>query len=212
MSERKPLRERDKRNAEKAINNNGVIMYIIVGLGNPGMQYAGTRHNIGFGVIEELADAYNITMNINRNKGICGKGIIEGQKVLLVMPQTFMNNSGECVRAVLDYYKEEISSLLVIHDDISLDVGRLRLRPKGSAGGHNGLKSIIAHIGTDEFKRIKFGVGDKPKGYDLADWVLGRFPREQSDDVRSGIERAVQAVSVILTKGIEAGMNEFNAK
>lgn len=187
-------------------------MYIIVGLGNPGMQYAGTRHNIGFGVIEELADAYNITMNINRNKGICGKGIIEGQKVLLVMPQTFMNNSGECVRAVLDYYKEEISSLLVIHDDISLDVGRLRLRPKGSAGGHNGLKSIIAHIGTDEFKRIKFGVGDKPKGYDLADWVLGRFPREQSDDVRSGIERAVQAVSVILTKGIEAGMNEFNAK
>ena len=187
-------------------------MYIIVGLGNPGLQYAGTRHNIGFGVIEELADAYNITMNINRNKGICGKGIIEGQKVLLVMPQTFMNNRGECVREILDYYKEEVNNLLVIHDDISLDVGRLRLRPKGSAGGHNGLKSIIAHIGTDEFKRIKFGVGDKPKGYDLADWVLGRFPKEQSDDVRAGIERAVQAVSTILTKGIEAGMNEFNAK
>lgn len=187
-------------------------MFIIVGLGNPGLQYAGTRHNIGFGVIEELADVYNITMNIDKNKGICGKGIIEGQKVLLVMPQTFMNNSGECVRAVLDYYKEDVDNLLVIYDDICLDTGRLRIRPKGSAGGHNGIKSIIAHIGTEEFKRIRFGVGDKPKNYDLADWVLGRFPKEQTDDVREGIERAVKAVGVILDRGIEAGMNEFNAK
>ncbi len=187
-------------------------MFIIVGLGNPGRQYAGTRHNIGFGVIEELADAYNINMDINKHKGICGKGIIEGNKVLLVMPQTFMNNSGECVREVLDYYKEDADSLLVIYDDICLDVGRLRLRPKGSAGGHNGIKSIIAHTGTENFKRIRVGVGDKPKNYDLADWVLGYFPKEQESDVRAGIERAVKAVPVIMNRGIEEGMNEFNSK
>lgn len=187
-------------------------MFIIVGLGNPGLQYAGTRHNIGFGVIEELADAYNITMNINKNKGICGKGIIDGNKVLLVMPLTYMNNSGECVREILEYYKEDTDNLLVIYDDICLDTGRLRLRPSGSAGGHNGIKSIIAHIGTQEFKRIRVGVGDKPKNYDLADWVLGRFTKEQEEDVRAGIENAVKAVGVILNKGIEAGMNEFNSK
>ena len=187
-------------------------MYIIAGLGNPGKQYEGTRHNIGFAVIDELADAYNINMDMAKHKGICGKGMIGSNKVLLVKPQTFMNNSGECLREVLDYYKEDVDNVLVIYDDICLDVGRLRLRPKGSAGGHNGIKSIIAHLGTEEFSRIRVGVGDKPKNYDIADWVLGHFPKEQLDDVRAGIDKAVKAVPVVLDRGIEEGMNEFNAK
>lgn len=186
-------------------------MYIIVGLGNPGKEYEGTRHNIGFSVIDELADTYNIRVDKTECKGITGRGVIEGNKVLLVKPQTYMNNSGECVRAVLDYYKEDVDNLLIIYDDICLDVGKLRLRPKGSAGGHNGIKSIISHVGTQEFCRIRFGVGDKPREYDLVDWVLGHFPKEQYADIRVGLERAVRAVGVILNKGIEEGMNEFNA-
>lgn len=187
-------------------------MYIIAGLGNPGRQYEGTRHNIGFAVIDELADAYNIKMSIAKHMGICGKGAIAGDKVMLVKPQTFMNNSGECIREVIDYYKVDTDDVIVIHDDVCLDVGRLRLRPRGSSGGHNGIKSIIDEIGTDDFKRIKIGVGGKPDNYDLADWVLGRFPGDQLDAVRAGIDKAVKAVSVILEKGIEEGMNEFNAK
>jgi len=187
-------------------------MRIIVGLGNPESRYDGTRHNIGFAVIDELADAYNINMNIEKHKGLCGKGMIGSEKVLLVKPQTYMNNSGECIREVLSYYKETPDSLLVIYDDICLDVGRLRLRPKGSAGGHNGIKSIIANIGTEEFARIRVGVGDKPENYDLADWVLGHFESGQLDSVRKGIDNAVKAVAVILECGIEEGMNEFNAK
>jgi PTH1 family peptidyl-tRNA hydrolase len=138
--------------------------------------------------------------------------VINGNKVLLVKPQTYMNNSGECLRAVLDYYKEDVDSLLVVYDDICLDVGRLRLRPRGSAGGHNGIKSIIAHLGTQEFSRLRFGVGDKPKEYDLVDWVLGRFPRDEFPRIREGIDRAVKAVGVVLDEGIEAGMNQFNAR
>ena len=122
-------------------------MYIIAGLGNPGAQYAGTRHNVGFACIDELADQYNISVDTSKHKGLIGKGVIEGQKVILVKPMTYMNNSGECIREVMDYYKADIDDLIVIFDDISLEPGRLRLRPKGSAGGHNGIKSIIAHRG-----------------------------------------------------------------
>jgi PTH1 family peptidyl-tRNA hydrolase len=187
-------------------------MYIIAGLGNPGKEYDGTRHNIGFTVIDELADAYNINVDKKECKGLSGRGVINGNKVLLVKPQTYMNNSGECLRAVLDYYKEDVDSLLVVYDDICLDVGRLRLRPRGSAGGHNGIKSIIAHLGTQEFSRLRFGVGDKPKEYDLVDWVLGHFPRDEFPRIREGIDRAVKAVGVVLDEGIEAGMNQFNAR
>jgi PTH1 family peptidyl-tRNA hydrolase len=187
-------------------------MYIIAGLGNPGKEYDGTRHNIGFTVIDELADAYNINVDKKECKGLTGRGVINGNKVLLVKPQTYMNNSGECLRAVLDYYKEDVDSLLVVYDDICLDVGRLRLRPRGSAGGHNGIKSIIAHLGTQEFSRLRFGVGDKPKEYDLVDWVLGHFPRDEFPRIREGIDRAVKAVGVVLDEGIEAGMNQFNAR
>ena len=187
-------------------------MILIAGLGNPTDKYRGTRHNVGFDAIDRIAEDNDILVETYRHKALCGKGIIGGQKVLIMKPQTFMNNSGECLREVLDYYKEDVDNVLVIYDDICLDVGRLRLRPKGSAGGHNGIKSIIAHLGTEEFPRIRVGVGDKPKNYDLADWVLGHFPKEQLDDVRAGIDKAVKAVPVVLDRGIEEGMNEFNAK
>ena len=180
-------------------------MYIIAGLGNPGTQYAGTRHNAGFSCIDELADKYNISVDTARHKGL-----IEGEKVLLVKPMTYMNNSGECIREVMDYYKADIDDLIVIFDDISLEPGRLRLRPKGSAGGHNGIKSIIAHLGSDKFKRVKFGVGDKPKGWDLADWVLGKFPAELYPQLRDGNTRACEAVECIISEGIESAMNKFN--
>ena len=186
-------------------------MYIIVGLGNPGREYERTRHNVGFSVIDRLSDEYNISMDIVKHKAICGKGMMEGEKVLLVKPQTFMNLSGESVRAVIDFYKEDIDHLIVIFDDISLQPGKLRLRAKGSAGGHNGIKNIIAQIGTDEFKRIKFGVGDKPRGYDLADWVLSRFPNTEFDNVEDGQGKACKAVVTIITEGIESGMNKYNA-
>lgn len=185
-------------------------MYIIVGLGNPTKDYVGTRHNVGFAVIDKLADEYNISMDIKKHKAICGKGMIAGHKVILVKPQTYMNLSGESVREVIDFYKVTAEDILIIYDDISLDVGKLRLRPKGSAGGHNGIKSIIAHLGTDSFNRIKFGVGDKPKGYDLADWVLGRFPKDQQNAVDAVIQEACKAVETILSDGIEAGMNKYN--
>lgn len=186
-------------------------MYIIAGLGNPGREYGGTRHNIGFAVIDELADKYNISMDIKKHKAVCGKGIIDGQKVILVKPQTYMNLSGESIREVADFYKSDIEEeLIVLFDDISLDVGKIRVRPKGSAGGHNGIKSIIAHTGTEKFKRVKIGVGDKPRGYELSDWVLGRFAKEDLDNVHKGISDACNAVSVIITEGVESGMNRFN--
>ena len=185
-------------------------MYIIAGLGNPGSEYELTRHNIGFRVIDELAEEYNINIGENKHKGLIGKGVIEGQRVVLVKPQTFMNLSGECIRAVIDYYKESIDHFIVVYDDISLDVGKLRVRPKGSAGGHNGIKNIIAQLGTDEFARVKFGVGDKPKEWDLADWVLSRYPKEVEADVENGIKKACDAVACIMNEGIESGMNKYN--
>lgn len=185
-------------------------MYIIAGLGNPGKEYMGTRHNAGFSVIDELADKYHISVDTAKHKGLIGKGVIEGEKVILVKPTTYMNLSGECLREVMDYYKADISDLIVVFDDISLEPGKLRLRPKGSAGGHNGIKSIIAHLGTDAFQRVKFGVGDKPKGWDLADWVLGKFPTDLYPVLREGNERACDAIVCIMNEGIQSAMNKFN--
>ena len=161
-------------------------------------------------VCKELADKYNISVDTAKHKGLIGKGVIAGQKVILVKPMTYMNNSGECIREVMDYYKCDIDDFIVIFDDISLDVGKLRLRAKGSAGGHNGIKSIIAHLGSDKFKRIKFGVGDKPKNWDLADWVLGKFPTDEYATLREANKKACEAVECILTDGIESGMNKYN--
>lgn len=187
-------------------------MYIIIGLGNPGMEYAGTRHNIGFSVITRLSDDYNIPLDFKKHKALCGKGYIEGQKVILAQPQTYMNLSGESVRELMDYYKVTEDEIIIVYDDISLDVGQLRVRPKGSAGGHNGIKSIIQHMGTQEFPRVRVGVGDKPKGWDLADYVLSRFPAEEEPLVRETLKRASDACKTIILDGVEEAMNQFNRK
>jgi PTH1 family peptidyl-tRNA hydrolase len=188
-------------------------MFIIVGLGNPTAEYAGTRHNVGFDVIDQIADKYNISVTERKHRAFCGKGIIGGQKVILVKPQTYMNLSGESVRSVLDFYKVDVETeLLVIFDDISLDVGQLRIRKKGSAGGHNGIKNIIQHLGTNVFHRIKVGVGEKPKGYDLADYVLGHFSKGEKEQMEDGYKKAVNAVELMLQGEVDAAMNEFNKK
>ena len=186
-------------------------MFIIAGLGNPTLQYEGTRHNVGFDVIDMLADRYNISVDGRKGRALVGKGIIEGQKVLLVKPQTYMNLSGESLRELVNYYKiDEEHELLVIYDDISLDVGQLRIRKKGSAGGHNGIKNIIANLGTDVFPRIKIGVGEKPKKYDLADYVLGHFQGDEKKLMEEAYDRAAAAVVEILTDGPDKAMNDFN--
>lgn len=188
-------------------------MFLIVGLGNPGKQYEHTRHNIGFDVMDAIADKYNISISEKKHKALCGKGVIEGQKVVLAKPQTFMNLSGESVVDLLNYYKlDPESEMLVIFDDISLAPGGLRIRKKGSAGGHNGIKNIIALTGTQNFMRIKVGVGEKPKGWDLADHVLGHFDAEDRKRVEEAILDAVKATEMILQDEVDQAMNDFNGK
>ncbi|HIR27234.1 MAG TPA: aminoacyl-tRNA hydrolase [Candidatus Choladousia intestinigallinarum] len=188
-------------------------MYIIAGLGNPGLKYAHTRHNAGFEAAERLAGKYGISINTKKFQALCGTGAIEGQKVLLLKPQTYMNLSGESIRAACDFYKiDPEEELIVLYDDISLDPGQLRVRKKGSAGGHNGIKSIIAHLGTQNFLRIKIGVGEKPQGYDLADFVLSRFDKEAQDQMEEAFKRAADAAARLLTEDPERVMNEFNVK
>lgn len=188
-------------------------MKIIAGLGNPTKEYEGTRHNIGFSVIDKLADKYNISMNEKKHKAICGKGMIEGEKVILLKPQTYMNLSGESVGDAVNFYKvDPEEDVIIIYDDIDLDVGKLRIRAKGSAGGHNGMKNIIAHLGTQVFPRIRVGVGAKPKDWDLADYVLGRFPKEELPEIEAGRETACEAVKIIVSQGVEAAMNRINGR
>ncbi len=188
-------------------------MFIIVGLGNPTDEYKGTRHNAGFDVIDAIADKYNIAVTERKSRAFCGKGIIEGQKVILVKPQTYMNLSGESVRGITDYYKVDTETeLLVVFDDISLDIGQLRIRKKGSAGGHNGIKNIIANLGTSVFQRIKVGVGEKPKEYDLADYVLGHFSKAEKELMKEGYQHAIEAIEMILRGDIDGAMNQFNKK
>lgn len=188
-------------------------MFIIVGLGNPSKQYEGTRHNVGFEVIDRLAEKYNISVDARKHRAYIGKGTIGGQKVILAKPQTYMNLSGESVRSLLDYYKiDEEQELLVIYDDISLDNGQIRIRAKGSAGGHNGIKNIIAHLGSQVFPRIKVGVGEKPPKYDLADYVLGHFSKEEKELMDEGYDRAVHAAELIVQDKMTEAMNEYNRK
>lgn len=188
-------------------------MYVIVGLGNPDRQYQNTRHNIGFDVIDAIAEKNHITVGEKKHKAVIGKGYLGGQKVVLVKPQTYMNLSGESVRQVIDFYKvDEREELIVISDDVSLDVGQIRIRKKGSAGGHNGLKNIILHLGHDEFKRVKMGVGEKPEGRDLADYVLGHFSKEEREIMDESVRRAADAVEVMITEGADAAMNLYNKK
>ena len=186
-------------------------MYAIIGLGNPEKKYDKTRHNIGFSAITALADANNISLDMKKHKALCGKGVIAGQKVLLAEPLTYMNLSGESVRELVDYYKvDPTDELIIIYDDINLAPGKLRIREKGSAGGHNGIKNIIAHLGSQEFPRIRIGVGEKPKGWDLADYVLGRFAKEEEPVIREALEKVVQACEVMITEDTRTAMNRFN--
>lgn len=188
-------------------------MFIIVGLGNPGKQYENTRHNVGFDAVDFLVDEYRIPSSGKQHKAMYGKGIIEGQKVILAKPMTFMNLSGEAVRELVDYYKiDPETELLVIFDDISLEPGNIRIRKKGSAGGHNGIKSIISHLGTQNFQRIKIGVGEKPKNWDLADYVLSTFSRSDRELVDEALGRAVRAAAMIVRGEIDEAMNLYNKK
>jgi PTH1 family peptidyl-tRNA hydrolase len=196
-------------------NKNEVVekMYVIAGLGNPTKEYENTRHNIGFMAVDYLADKYGISLLECKHKALMGKGIINGNKVVLVKPLTYMNLSGEAIRSVIDYYKvDEKEELIVIYDDISLDVGQLRIRKKGSAGGHNGIKNIIAHLGHDTFMRIKIGVGEKPKGYDLADYVLGHFTGDELKTMNESLKAVDGAVNLMLEGEVDKAMNDYNAK
>ena len=186
-------------------------MYIIVGLGNPTKEYMHTRHNVGFDTIDAIAEKYRISVTEKKHKALIGKGYIEGQKVILAKPQTYMNLSGESVRELIDYYKaDETQELIVIYDDISLPPGQLRIRKKGSAGGHNGIKNIIAHLGHDSFMRIKVGVGEKPQGWDLADYVLGHFSKEEQQVMQESFDRAADAAAALLSEEVQQVMNEYN--
>ena len=186
-------------------------MYIIAGLGNPTKEYEHTRHNVGFDTIDVIADRFGIGMGEKKHKAIIGKGHIEGNKVILVKPQTYMNLSGESLRLVCDFYKiDPEEELVVIYDDISLAPGQLRIRKKGSAGGHNGIKSIIQHLGTQVFKRIKVGVGEKPVGFDLADYVLSHFSHEERIDIETAFDRAAKAAAALVTQEPEQVMNQYN--
>ena len=184
---------------------------VIVGLGNPTDRYRGTRHNVGFDAVDHIASIHHISMESYKHKALCGKGMIGSEKVILMKPQTFMNNSGEAVRDAMNFYKfRPEDELVVIYDDINLDVGKLRIRAKGSAGGHNGIKSLIAHLGTENFKRIRIGVGEKPAGYNLADYVLGHFAPADRRQIDQALENVAQAVELMIQQDIGAAMNRFN--
>ena len=188
-------------------------MKLIVGLGNPGKKYENTRHNAGFLAIDALAEKYGISMTEKKHKAVCGSGYMEGVKVILVKPQTFMNLSGESVREVLDFYKlDPEEDMLIMYDDISLAPGNLRIRKKGSAGGHNGIKSIIAHAGTQNFMRIKIGVGEKPSGWDLADYVLGHFTQNERKVMDEAAKTATEAIRMMVAGEVDKAMNAFNKK
>ena len=188
-------------------------MYLIAGLGNPDKKYEHTRHNVGFDVIDELAEKYNISISEKKHKALLGKGVIEGQKVVLAKPQTYMNLSGESIVELVHYYKiDPETEMIVIYDDISFAPGNLRIRQSGSAGGHNGIKNIIKCLGTQEFMGIKVGVGEKPKNWDLADFVLGHFSKEERENLEDAIGRAMEAVGYMINGDVAKAMNEYNKK
>ena len=188
-------------------------MYIIAGLGNPGSRYEKTRHNCGFEAIDLLAERCGIGLKDRKFKSLCGNGVIDGQKVLLMKPLTYMNLSGEAVQAAAAFYKiDPAKELIVLYDDISLEPGQLRVRAKGSAGGHNGIRSIIRMLGTEQFLRVKIGTGAKPADMDLADYVLGRIPLSERADMAAAFDRASKAAVDLVTEPLDRVMNEYNRK
>lgn len=204
---------RDIVKMEQTVQKAEVNMYIIAGLGNPDRKYVNTRHNIGFEVIDAIAEKNDIVLGEKKHKAVIGKGMVAGQKVILVKPVTYMNLSGESIRSVIDFYKaDEKSELIVISDDISLDVGQIRIRKRGSAGGHNGLKNIILHLGHDSFIRVRMGVGDKPPKLDLADYVLDHFLPEEREAVRESVRNAALAIETVIAEGPDSAMNKYNTR
>ena len=183
-------------------------MYLIVGLGNPTAKYEKTRHNAGFDVIDAIADKYGIELNLRKGKAFCGTGYIEGQKVMLAKPQTYMNLSGEAVGEAARFYKIPADHVIVISDDIALPLGKIRVRGSGSAGGHNGLKNIIAHLGTDKFPRVKVGVG-APE-HDIVDWVIGSFSAQERKVIDGLLDRVIDAAECIITDGVMSAQNRYN--
>lgn len=190
----------------------GQEFYCIVGLGNPGRQYEETKHNVGFKVIDRLAEKYDIKVDKFKNKAFVGDGTIRNKRVLLVKPQTYMNLSGESVREIVNFYKIPQERFVVIFDDTSLPCGSVRIREKGSHGGHNGIRNIIDQMGTDQFYRIKVGIGEKPSGWDLADYVLGKFNEDDLPAMDEGMDKAVKGVELMLSRGIAEAANRVNQK
>ncbi len=187
-------------------------MFLIVGLGNPEKEYKGTRHNVGFEAVNKLAYDHNISLNKSKFRSEYGKGIICGENVILLKPQTYMNLSGEAVIDFKQYFKVDTANIIVIYDDVDLPLGRIRIREKGSAGTHNGMKNIVYHLNSDDFLRVRVGIGQKPPGYELADYVLSRFRETEREDFVKGITQATDAVESILNHGPETAMNKFNPK
>ena len=191
----------------------GPVEFLIAGLGNPGREYENTRHNIGFQVLDQLGERQKKPIQRLKFKALTNLFTISGEKVLVMKPVTYMNLSGEAVRPAADFYKIPPERILVVSDDTALPAGRLRIRKGGSAGGHNGLKSIIQHLGSDQFPRLRVGVGEKPHpDYDMADWVLGKFTGEDKKKMDQAVERAAEAIECILKDGLDRGMSRFNGQ
>lgn len=185
-------------------------MTIIVGLGNPGNKYLNSRHNVGFSVVDALSDKYGIKVNRLRHRALIGDGNIKGERVLLVKPQTFMNLSGESVRDIVEWYNNPIKNTIIIFDDADLPVGTIRIRQRGSAGTHNGMKSVIYQLKSDDFPRIRIGIGKAPESWDMADYVLSRFNDNETEHIKSSIDRAADAAASIVASGVDAAMNMYN--
>jgi len=184
--------------------------FLIVGLGNPGKKYDNTRHNVGFDTIDVLSNKFGIKVNKLRFKALIGEGAMQDKRVVLVKPQTFMNLSGESVREAVEWYKMPLKNLIIIYDDIDIPLGKIRIRPKGSSGSHNGMKSVIYQIQSDEFPRVRIGIDKPPENWDLADYVLSKFNEKEREVINNSIERAAEAVVTIIKSGIEMAMNSYN--
>ena len=187
-------------------------MYLIVGLGNPEEDYSNTRHNMGFDTINKIAKSLDINLDKSKFKGIYGTGMVNNEKIILLKPQTFMNLSGECVKEFIDYYKLDLNKLIIIYDDIEIEPGTIRIRKKGSAGGHNGMKSVISMLQTDEFTRIRIGIGKPENKEDMINYVIGYISKEEYEVLEKGINTAKNATIEMLQNGIDIAMNKFNSK
>jgi len=202
------LKKRNKKNTDEVLGLED--LRVVIGLGNPEDKYRNTRHNIGFEVINYLSIKHDINITKLKHKALIGDGYIGDSRVLLVKPQTFMNNSGECVEDILNWYKIPTENIILIYDDIDLDVGKIRIRPRGSAGTHNGMRSVLYHVRTEEIPRIRIGIGKPPEGWPLAEYVLGRFTPQEIDIMKNCIVTAADAVECIIKYDIEKAMNSYN--